>query len=130
MGPLEVAAGAAALLIAVVVGSWLVASRRRRNLRRRDEMEHGADDAALRAEVLRRLEREAAHWDDTAGPAPAARTTGAEPAQSPPAARSEVRPDDRPEVCPDVRPEVAPVAEPARHGRPGRRISVRWHPRA
>jgi len=85
-------------------------------------MEHGADDAALRAEVLRRLEREAAHWDDTAGPAPAARTTGAEPAQGLPAARSE--------VDPDVPPEVAPAAEPARHGRPGRRISVRWHPRA
>ena len=90
-------------------------------------MEHGADDAALRVEVLRRLEREAAHWDDTAGPAPATRaptgrTTGAEPAPSPPAAPPEVRPD--------VHPEVAPDAEPARHGRPGRRISVRWHPRA
>jgi hypothetical protein len=91
-------------------------------------MEHGTDDAGLRAEVLRRLEREAAHWDDTAGPAPApaARTTGAEPVPSPPAARSEIRPDVRQEAL----PEVAPVAEPARHGRPGRRISVRWHPRA
>ena len=127
MGPVEVTAGAVVFLVAVVgVGVWVAAARRRRNQRRREEVERGADDAALRAEVVDRLERAAAQWDTAVGSgAGTVDVDGApqdlltEPIESQPAAR------------PEARPEIAPAAdEPARHGRPGRRIRVRWHPRA
>ena len=124
MGPVEVTAGAVVLLVAVVpVGVWVAAARRRRNRRRREEVERGSDDAVLRAEVVDRLKRAAAQWD-TAGTGPvrvddAPQGHRAEPAVSAPA------------PLPAARPEIAPAAdEPARHGRPGRRIRVRWHPRA
>ena len=130
MGPVEVTAGAVFLVAVVGVGVWVAAARRRRNRRRREEAERGPDDAALRAEVVDRLERAAAQWDTTAGSGAgtvdvdaASQDLLTEPTGSQPAAGPEVRPE--------VRPEIAPTAdEPARHGRPGRRIRVRWHPRA
>ena len=142
MGPVEVTAGAALVLVAVVcVGVWVAAARRRRNRRRREEAERGADDAAVRAEVLRRLERAAAQWNHTADTTGTVGTAVSAEAADPAAsagtgpvelngASQELRAEPA-ENRPVARPEYAPAAaEPARHGRPGRRIRVRWHPRA
>jgi hypothetical protein len=125
MGPVEVTAGAALVLVAVVcVGVWVAAARRRRNRRRREEAERGADDAAMRAEVLRRLERAAAQWDhtpDTAGTVGTA--VSADPAGSAGTAPGELNgasQEHRAEPAenrPTGRPEYAPAAaESARHG--------------
>jgi hypothetical protein len=145
MGPVEVTAGAALVLVAVVcAGVWVAAARRRRNRRRREEAERGADDAAMRAEVLRRLERAAAQWDHTADTAGTVGTAVSAEAADPtdPAGSAGTAPvelngashEHRAEPAenrPTGRPEYAPAAaESARHGRPGRRIRVRWHPRA
>jgi hypothetical protein len=153
MGPAQVTAGAALVLAAVVcVGVWVAGARRRRNRRRREEVERGADDAAMRAEVVARLERAAAQWDHTAdtagtvGPAVSADTIGTSAASgaattADPPGSTAIRPvelnggpqerAEPPESRPASRPEYAPAAaEAARHGRPGRRIRVRWHPRA
>ncbi len=142
MGPVEVTAGAVLLLVAVVcVGVWVAAARRRRNRRRREEAERGADDAAMRAEVLDAWSVRRPQWDRTAGTAgtvgTAVGTEAADPAASAGAGPVELNgasQDHRAEPAetrPVARPEYAPAAaEPARHGRPGRRIRVRWHPRA
>lgn len=143
MGPVEVTAGAALVLVAVVcVGVWVAVARRRRNRRRRDEVERGADDAAVRAVVLRRLEQAAAQWDHTADTAGTVGTSVSGEAADPAHPVAGTAPVERngasqehslepAETPPVARPEYAPAAaEPARHGRPGRRIRVRWHPRA
>jgi hypothetical protein len=92
----------------------------------------------MRAEVLRRLERAAAQWDHTADTAGTVGTAvSADPAGNAGTAPVELNgasQEHRAEPAenrPTGRPEYAPAAaESARHGRPGRRIRVRWHPRA
>jgi hypothetical protein len=134
MGPVEVTAGAVVLL-AVLIGVWVVAARRRSSRRRRDEAERGTDDAAMRAEVLERLERAAAEWDAAAGRARTA-STGDSPGNAGTGTvevdrAAQDRRTEPAESRPEARPEVARAAdEPARHGRPGRRIRLRWHPHA
>ena len=131
MGPVEVTAGAVFLVAVVCVGVWFAVARRRRNRRRREEVERGTDDSALRAEVVDRLERAVAQWDVAGTATGTARVVvdGAAPPRptETPGSRPDSRPDSRPEAGPGIAPAAA---EPARHGRPGRRIRVRWHPRA
>lgn len=61
MGPAGVAAGVAALVVCIGVAVWAItASRRRRT--RTDAMDRGADDSAVRAAAVERLQRAAAQW--------------------------------------------------------------------
>ena len=119
MGPVEVTAVVAVVLAAVVLGIW-VRGARRRGRRHRDEVEHGQDDTAMRAQVRERLRQVTAQWDRGADPG----ATDAVPASS----------ADRTEPAgqhpPDPSPPPHRVGDPPRHRRTGRRIRVRRHRRA